>query len=70
MLLITAILAGAWSSQGTRFTDLDQDGYNQEPLFEFLIVISVLGILWAIVSVIIFVVKQDLPAIVVSIIVC
>lgn len=49
---------------------MDQDGYNQEPLFEFLIVISVLGILWAIVSVIIFVVKQDLPAIVVSIIVC
>lgn len=65
-LLITIILAGAWSSKGVNFTNLDSDDLNQKRAFEFIIVIGVLAILWAIASVVIFLFRQDLPAIVVS----
>jgi hypothetical protein len=59
------LLAVAWSSEGVRFTDLSVDQIRP---FEFLIVISSPAIVWPIVAVIIYAVKQDLPAIVVLVI--
>ncbi|XP_003383499.1 PREDICTED: uncharacterized protein LOC100635977 [Amphimedon queenslandica] len=67
-LFLAIVLAGAWSSKGVKFTDLNTDGLNQLTAFEFLIVIGVFGIIWAIVSLVVFCFKQDLPAIVVLII--
>ena len=60
-------MAGAWNSNGTNFTDLTEGGSNQRPYFEFLIVMSIAGIIWPIVSIVIlFPFKQDMPPIVVS----
>ena len=60
-------MAGAWNSNGTNFTDLNSDDANQRPYFEFLIVMSIAGIIWPIVSIIIlFPFKQDMPPVVVS----
>ena len=65
-LFLTAVLAGAWSSEGIRFTDLDDGDYNVEPYFEFMIVMCAFGIVWDVVALVLAVVKQDLPPILVQ----
>lgn len=62
-LFTAAVLAGAWSSKGVSFTDLDE-----EPLFTYLIIMCVFGMVWSIVSLIILPFKQDFPPIVVIIV--
>ena len=60
-------MAGAWSSNGTNFTDLTTGDTNQRPYFEFLIVVSAAGIVWAVASIIVlFPFKQGIPPVVVS----
>lgn len=65
-LLMAIILAGAWSSKGVGFNDLNSGDLRQKTAFEFMIVVGVFAIVWAIVSVVVFCVRQDLPPIVVS----
>ena len=69
-LFHSAVLAGAWSSDGIRFTDLDEGDYNVEPYFEFLIVMCTFGMVWDLVVLVLAVIKQDMPPIVVRCTMC
>lgn len=60
-------MAGAWSSEGISFTDLNSGDTNQRAYFEFLLVVTVAGMIWAIASIIlVFPFKQTLPPLAVS----
>ena len=67
--MIALILIFAWNSNGVTFTDLNGQDVNYAPSFEYFITVAFFGIIYAIVTIVLFwPLKQYMPPVVVSLI--